>query len=109
LFYIYAFLNQHVMFPTHEKGSTLDLILTNENLVSHIECLADANLSDHFPLFITTTIVPNKNPPSHEIIFDYTRADFDKMRFTLSRVNWLDELSFLGTEFIPWKSEKTVI
>ena len=38
-------LNQHVMFPTHESGNTLDLLLTraSENLIS------DVTLSSHLP------------------------------------------------------------
>ena len=49
-------LTQHVMVPTHEKGNTLDLVITNKpELVHAVEIIP--GLSDHY-----ATIARGKNP-----------------------------------------------
>jgi hypothetical protein len=58
-------LTQHITFPTHSAGHTLDLLITREssNLVSSVT-FADPGLSDHLAIISTLSIRINKRPAS---------------------------------------------
>ena len=55
---------QHVNFPTHSAGHTLDLLLTrsSSNVVSSI-CSSDPSISDHCAIIAALTLPFNSRPP----------------------------------------------
>ena len=58
-------LNQHITFPTHSSGHTLDLLITrsNSNLISSIDSI-DLSLSDHHAL-IFSILAPSPPRTQH--------------------------------------------
>lgn len=77
-------ISQIVESPTHVKGNTLDLVLTNSaHLVTSIDVLSDKfQYSDHFLIDFSfrvnstgpaTTVSPSKS------ILDFSKADFESM------------------------------
>ena len=60
----YANLTQHVNFPTHQAGHTLDLIITTkDSTLSPTITHSLVSPSDHFPIFTSIVISPPSPPP----------------------------------------------
>ena len=54
-------LDQHVAFPTHSKGNTLDLVFTEcYSKVQVLECTQGSFISDHCAVICTTSLKKNK-------------------------------------------------
>ena len=74
-------LSQLINCPTHIKGNTLDLILTNvENLISNLSVSEPHPLipSDHFTLsFDFKFAFPPLTKKSCKYVFDYSKADYE--------------------------------
>ena len=73
-------LSQLISGPTHIKGNTLDLLLTNnEHLVSQLsgQSSPSAQLSDHFNIsFHIVSCAPTSKRCELLFVFDYSKADF---------------------------------
>ena len=91
------FLSQHVSFPTHRSGNTLDLLLsTDENVIGNVTDCGPLGKADHSMVF-AEVILPQDNNDSTETIPDYSKADYGKMRELLTEVDWYEELQGMGT------------
>ena len=65
-----ANLIQHVNFPTHQAGHTLDLVITTKNsTLSPTITHSLVSPSDHFPIFTSLAISPPSSPPITEHFF----------------------------------------
>ena len=85
-------LTQEVAVPTHNKGGTLDLAITNStHLVNRIKVYNDQFLySDHFLVNLSLSY---SNPPTKKLVstgYNYHKSDFDSM------CNFLSEYDFSG-------------
>ncbi len=105
-------LAQLVISPTHVKGNTLDLVITNsEDIFNNIWVDPDHNIySDHYQVhFSIAASKPSKPTNSrYALVYDYTKADFDRMCSSLMDHNFAD---FLQSEDIDdlWFYLKSVI
>lgn len=91
-------LYQHVDFPTHTKGNTLDLVITsNPDIVQDIQCNNPLGKSDHFMLEVTCDFSTKINKTT-EHIFDWRRADTESLRSEFSSINWQAELEHKNAE-----------
>ena len=65
-----ANLIQHVNFPTHQAGHTLDLVITSkDSTLSPTITHSLVSPSDHFPIFTSLVISPPSPPPLTEHFF----------------------------------------
>ena len=93
-----SFLTQYVDFPTHIAGKTLDLLLSNNgNLIGNIMDCGRLGTSDH-NMFLTEIILPTKDNSSTEMVPDYSKADFSKLKDFLADIDWEKEMEHLSTE-----------
>ena len=85
-------LKQHVTGPTHEKGSTLDVILTTEESIVEARVLSKID-SDHFPILFSLPFSDVKRHKKDEMRTFRSRKNFDidKMKEKLANINWSDE------------------
>ena len=92
------FLEQLVDFPTHTKGNTLDLVLTNSSeLVTSIAAMGRIGKSDHEMLLVH--LAGGSPPPPPPIQRpDWNKANWDAMRNDLAGINWHETLRHLDTE-----------
>ena len=91
------FLIQHIDFPTQKSGNILDLVLTtSENMMLGARDEGKLGNSDHSIIRIEIQMeVSNK---TEQKILNFAKADFEKMRENLSKVNWSRYLSNEKTE-----------
>ncbi len=93
-----AMMEQLVDFPTHVKGNTLDLVLTN--IPERIDKVMEAGRlgkSDH--VIITTKIkVGSECEKEKEPVPDRRRANWEAMRSALCNINWKDSLDEKTTD-----------
>ena len=86
---------QHVNEPTRGRGSdkpsVLDLVLSNEEgMVDSVDIEAPLGASDHGLINITFRSHIDEEPP--KLIFQYEKADYNKMRELLD-VAWQEVFS----------------
>jgi hypothetical protein len=87
-----SFLTQHVMFPTHKCGNTLDLVLSNmPNLVSNIADCGVLGNSDHSMICTELDMPFTAHAPKH-VVWNYKQASFEEMRSALKKIQWSDIL-----------------
>ena len=93
-----GFLTQHVDFPTHISGNTLDLVLsTDPDVIGEIRSCGRLANGDHDMMEIDL-ILPVTNDDSTEMLPDFNKADFSKLREFLHEVDWYEELKDQDTE-----------
>ena len=126
-------LTQHVNEPTHNRGHTLDVIITKGVIVSGVNVM-DVALSDHFCVFFNLSVIPK---PAHgpsvvqrRLINDKTRTQFMEMvafentsgsnindllnSYTSSVLNVLDTIAPVKVRIVkdrqkaPWRNEDSV-
>jgi Reverse transcriptase (RNA-dependent DNA polymerase)/Endonuclease-reverse transcriptase len=89
------FLEQLVDFPTHLKGNTLDLILTNvpERFLD-ISNAGRLGTSDHY-MILAEFAIGKKQEESASLVRNWWKADWEAMKQELSRESWegLDQKS----------------
>jgi len=92
------FLEQLVDFPTHIKGNTLDLVLTNSSeLVSSVAAMGRLGKSDHEMILLHLAGgTPPPPPPIQQP--DWNKANWEAMREDLAGINWHNMLRHLDTE-----------
>ena len=115
LFCVFMFehsLSQLVTDPTHVKGNTLDLIITNnKTLISDISIEAPSSqlASDHYCLSFSICTSPNKATETPRVyIWDYAKADFNCLCSHLECTNFDLALASHSVETI-WSIIKTAI
>lgn len=95
-------LEQLVQFPTHTKGNTLDLVLSNNpDLVYEIADTGRIGKSDHCILMVTIMVEPSFQQED-SIVQDWRKADWDRIRQELGSTDWDKELTNLDIE-AAWK------
>ena len=104
-------LTQCINDPTHFKGNTLDLLLTNyTQLVTNLKILNQNSVckSDHYPIsFKVKTKIKFKKPVKRKI-YNFKRANWEELNTELCRVNWTALLDCIEPE-IAWSNFKTVL
>ena len=104
-------LYQCVTDPTHIKGKTLDLLLTNQKpIVTDIEVEKHAQIckSDHYPISFKVNVkTKNKIPPKRKI-YNFKRANWDQLNRDLREVPWSALIDCTDPES-AWKNFKTVL
>ena len=115
------FLTQHVTFPTHNGGNTLDLVLSNiPNRVESVTDCGKLGNSDHVIISTVVKFVITTNVPSHTV-WDFKKANFDEMKAEIAKTSWKEILvndvesdwdefknrfTHLCHKFVPKKSVK---
>ena len=83
-----SFLKQYVDFSTHIAGKTLDLLLSNnDDFVGSVTDEGRLGTCDH-NMTLTEILLPGIQSESTELIPDYTKADFDKLKQFLAEITW---------------------
>ena len=93
------YLSQHIDKPTRIRGDDephiLDLVITNEPFIDHIEYLAPLGKSDHSILNIHCCAQAQKITKVDK--YNYAKADFDGLRDSC-KMNWEDILCPFSSE-----------
>ena len=104
-------LSQCVCEPTHVKGNTLDLLLTNSpGLISNLNISKNQAIcnSDHYKIsFKCKANVKLKKPPKRKI-YNFKRANWDALNRDLCQVNWNAKLDSTEPE-LAWASFKSTL
>ena len=85
-------LSQCIESPTHIKGKTLDILLTNyRSLINNVKVLEHNSIckSDHFPITFQVKVKVNKRKkPIRREILNFKRADWDALNNDLCSTDW---------------------
>ena len=90
-------LDQLIDAPTHIKGNTLDILLTNStNLISNIFVQGKNEICDstHFGIEFDININISRKKAQKRKIFNFKKANWDKLNDSLKRVKWNGILKF---------------
>ena len=87
-------LTNHVDFPTHISGSSLDPVITDlpEGLVT-CRPLGTPGSSDHVAILTTVKVRLDRDEPTTRTNWLWRRADWEALRAELSQTNWEDRLT----------------
>ena len=104
-------LNQCITEPTHIKGRTLDLLLTNsKNSLSEVKVEPDNHIctSGHFPVTfeIKTNVVHNTSKKRK--ILNFKKADWGAINRDLLNISWIDVLDG-GEPELAWRHFKVIV
>ena len=104
-------LDQCITDPTHIKGRTLDLLVTNySSCISNLKVFSDKYLckSDHYLVTfqVNANVKYNKTPKRK--ILNFKKANWDALNNDLSIVNWNAILDCLEPE-LAWRAFKHVL
>ena len=86
------FYEQHVDFPTHNSGRTLDLVLSQGEDVLSVEDVGKLGSSDHTMMVINVKGEIDQ-PSSDKVCKDWNKADFDGMNEFLAETDWVNLLN----------------
>ena len=94
--------------PTHCKGKTLDLLLTNS--VSNINDLLVGERdsvckSDHFPINFKINIKVDRKKPAKRVCYNYKNVNWERLNHELQHTDW-DALLNCTEPEIGWKKLK---
>ena len=96
---------QYIVQPTHIKGRTLDLLITNsKSCISNINVFPDKDIcsSDHYLItFEVNAKIEYKKVPKRKIL-NYKKANWSSLNDDLASVNWTPILDCLEPE-LAWK------
>ena len=84
-------LDQCISGPTHNKGRTLDLMLTNsKNFVTEIIVSPDSYLckSDHYLLTFEVRSNVKRNKAPKRKILNFKKANWEALNYELSNIHW---------------------
>ena len=81
-------------FPTHTKGNTLDLVITNcPDKVLEVDDVGRLGKSDHCMISITVECQPREVKEKENVRYNWKRADMPAIRSELEGMDWERELS----------------
>ena len=104
-------LDQMITSPTHIKGRTLDLLLTNHSLMVHnLQISESVSIckSDHYPItFEVKTDVKRKKPTKRKM-YNFKKADWDAINRELWHTDW-DALLEGAEPEIAWCRFKSML
>ena len=102
-------LTQLIHWPTHAKGKTLDLLLTNDpHLISNV-CIHEHNSickSDHYPITYEIKTKIKRKKSTKRKCYNFKRANWDALNEELVNVNWDAMLDSVEPEH-AWLSFKS--
>ena len=104
-------LHQCITEPTHIKGRTLDLLLTNsKNILSNVHVQSDRHLctSDHYPLTFEIKTNVSYRTSNKRKILNFKKADWDALNRDLLSVPWIDLLDGREPE-LAWRDFKCIV
>ena len=104
-------LSQHVTGPTHTKGKTLDILLTNHSpLIRDVEVQSDKSIckSDHFPICFKVNIKTKSKSIPNRKLYNFKKANWDQLNSDLREVPWRAFMDSVDPE-ISWRSFKNVL
>ena len=104
-------LSQLAAAPTHIKGKTLDIFLTNySSIISDISVHSEAMIckSDHYPIFFKVKMnTKNKSFPKRKI-YNFKKANWDQLNKDLGKVPWNAIIDRTDPD-TAWSNFKTVL
>ncbi|KAL5249446.1 hypothetical protein ACHWQZ_G018338 [Mnemiopsis leidyi] len=104
-------LHQCVLEPTHVKGRTLDILLTNfRELVKDVKVDKFESIcqSDHYPVcFKVNVSIKNKKVPKRKI-YNFKKACWDRLNDDLCKVPWSGLIDRTDPE-VAWTNFKEVL
>ena len=104
-------LHQCVNVPTHCKGKTLDLVLTNMvSSVTNVQVSEHSTIckSDHFLIsFEVKANIKLKKPPKRKM-FNFKKANWDQLNADLRGVPWNRFIDRTESE-VAWRSFKSIL
>ena len=82
-------LHNHVNFPTHERGGSLDPVLTDLP-DDRVQCrpLDRVGSSDHFAVLSTLNLAPSREEDYQRDVWLWERAEWEAARLALTAVPW---------------------
>ena len=93
--------DQLIQGPTHIKGKTLDVLLTScPELISDIS-IKEENVfckSDHFAIEFSLNVKINRKKSAKRKIFNFKKANWDKLNDNLRHINWNHLLKYCDAE-----------
>ena len=102
-------LQQCITDPTHVKGKTLDILLTNQSgLISDIKMGFSICKSDHYPINFTVKLATKNNWTAKRKIWNFKKANWDQLNKDLSKVPWNTVVGRKEPD-IAWKNFKIVL
>ena len=103
-------LTQIIEGPTHEKGKTLDLLLTNTvGVLNNVEILEKNCVCSSDHRGITFSIkMKVKSKATKKRIYNYKKANWDKLNEGLRSINWDRHLQYCDTE-TAWLRFKSIL
>ena len=105
-------LEQCISGPTHIKGNTLDLLLTNsKHMVKDLCVLQNESVckSDHYPItFKVVTKIKYSKPPKRQI-FNFKKANWLALSRALSCVDWNSLFLRYGDPELCWAAFKSIL
>ena len=104
-------LDQCIYCPTHTKGKTLDLLLTNQShLLQDLKILNHDSIckSDHFSITFNVKTSIRHQKPTKRKIYNFKRASWDALNHDLRHINWNAMLDCTEPE-IAWSHFKSTL
>ena len=104
-------LDQVITSPTHIKGRTLDLLLTNHiNLIHNLQ-VSESTLickSDHYPITFEIKTNVKRTKPAKRKMYNFKKANWDAINRELWHTNW-DALLDNTEPEVAWGRFKSVL
>ena len=104
-------LHQCIDVPTHCKGKTLDLLLTNtESLVSNVRVSEQFTIckSDHFPISFDVKANVKFKKPLKRKVYNFKRANWEQLNGDLRNVPWNSLIDRTEPE-LAWRMFKSTL
>ena len=102
-------LQQCITDPTHIKGKTLDILLTNQTgLISDIRVGSFICKSDHYPINFTVKLATKNNWSAKRKIWNFKKANWDQLNKDLSKVPGNSVIGSKEPE-MAWKNFKMIL
>ena len=95
--------------PTHYKGNTLDVLLTNSpQLISNIDIKSRYEIctSDHYGIEFTLDISISRRKPQKRKIYNFKKANWDRLNSSLRQVQWNNLLKYCDAN-TAWRRFKS--
>ena len=104
-------LNQHVTEPTHIKGKTLDILLSNQSpLINDVKVINHSHIcnSDHFPIHFKVNVKTKNKIISKRKVYNFKKANWVQLNRDLKEVPWRAITDATDPE-LAWRNFKNVL